>query len=312
MIVGFDVGGTNARALLIDPSTGDVLDSALASSAGDGPHLVATLAGLVDEMRTGSGHPVDAAGLGVAGLAHRSGVVRYSPNLPNLVEFPIGPELERALGVPVNVGNDATAGTWAEARLGAGRGSDNFAFVALGTGIGTGFVLDGRLVQGASGFAGESGHMVVDAHGPEHITGQRGPWEYFASGTALGRMGREAADAGRFDRGRVLAGSAEAITGHHVAGAAAVGDPGALLGLDGFCREVARGVANLVLVLDLERIVLGGGLADIGEPLRSGVETWLGELLVGADHRPTVEVVLAELGPDASALGAGLMAADLL
>ena len=86
----------------------------------------------------------------------------------------------------------------------------------------------------------------------------------------------------------------------------------ATLVLDGFCREVARGVANLVLVLDLERIVLGGGLADIGEPLRSGVGTWLGELLVGADHRPTVEVVLAELGPDASALGAGLMAADLL
>ncbi len=81
---------------------------------------------------------------------------------------------------------------------------------------------------------------------------------------------------------------------------------------DEFCRQVALGVANLVLIFDPERIVLGGGLIDIGEPLRAGVDRWLAELLLGAEHRPAVEVVLAELGSDANALGAGLLAAELV
>ena len=274
MIVGIDVGGTNARALLVDPSTGSVHGRGRASSGGDGPALVRSIVGLVDDLR--GGETVDAVGLGIAGLADRTGTLRYSPNLPDLLGYPIGPELEEAVGVPVTVGNDATMATLAEARLGAGRGSDHFGLVTLGTGIGTGFVLGGRLLEGANGFAGESGHAVIDAHGPTHITGQQGPWEYFASGSALGRMGREAASV-----------------------------------FDGFCREVARGVANLVLILDLGRMVIGGGLTGIGEPLRSGVDRHLADQLLGAEHRPAVEVRLAELGDDAGALGAALRAAGL-
>jgi glucokinase len=312
MLVGFDIGGTKALALLMDPATGAIVDRGRESSAGTGPVLIETLVGIIAGLEQRNDTEVEAIGLGVAGLAHRSGVVRYSPNLPDLVEFPIGPELERAVGVPVTVGNDATAGTWAEAMLGAGRGASDFAFVALGTGIGTGFVVDGRLVTGANGFAGESGHMVVDAHGPPHRTGQRGPWEYFASGSALGRMGREAAAEGRFDVGPTLAGSIEAITGYHVADALLEGDEQAVVIFDEFCRQVALGMANLVVIFDPQRIVIGGGLTNIGEPLRAGVDRWLAELILGGEHRPPVEVVLAELGSDANALGAGLLAAELI
>jgi len=310
MIVGFDVGGTNARGLLIDEASLAVVDRVRASSAGDGPVVLQTLVDLVGELAQRNDATVDAVGLGVAGLAHRSGVVRYSPNLPELVEYPLGTELSKRLGVPVVVMNDASAGTWSEAKLGAGRGADDFSFVALGTGIGTGFVVDGRLVQGANGFAGESGHMVVDAHGPAHITGQRGPWEYFASGSALGRMGREAATAGEFDAGIELAGGIEAITGFHVADALANGDATATKIFDEFCREVARGCANLVVIFDPQRIVIGGGLTGIGEPLRRGVDDWLNDLLLGSDHRPRIEVALAELGDEAGALGAALAAID--
>jgi glucokinase len=312
MLAGFDVGGTKVLGLLIDPSTGSVIGRERASSAGDGPELVATIAGLADDLGARSSTRIQAVGLGVAGLARRSGVVRYSPNLPDLIEFPMADRLRERLGVPVALGNDATVGTLAEARYGAGRGVSDFIFVNLGTGIGTGFVVDGRLLTGANGFAGESGHMVVDAHGPEHLTGRRGPWEYFASGDALGRMGREAAAAGRFGSGRERAGSVDAITGVQVAEAVADGDAEAVAILDEFCREVARGAANLVLVLDPQRLVLGGGLVGIGEPLRAGVDRWLHDLLVGADHRPRIEVRLAELGSDANALGAGLLARELL
>lgn len=312
MLVGFDIGGTKALGLLIDPGTGEIVDRDRESSTGDGTRLVETLAGMFSGFERRNRVRIDAVGLGIAGLAHRSGVVRYSPNLPTLVEFPLGPELERAVGVPVRVGNDATAGTWAEARLGAGRGASDLVFVALGTGIGTGFVVDGRLVAGAHGFAGEAGHMVVDAEGPTHRTGQKGPWEYFASGSALGRMGREAAHSGRFDRGVELAGSVDSITGYDVADAVHEGDGQARLIFDEFCRQVALGAANLVLIFDPQRMVIGGGLVDIGEPLREGIDRWLARLLLGAEHRPRVEVVLAELGTDAIGLGAGLLAAELV
>ena len=310
MLIGIDVGGTKASALLVDPATDAIVDRELTSSDGDGPTLVGKLAAMAGSLRERSPTPVSAVGLGIAGLAERSGTVAWSPNLRGAVGHPVGPDLERALGLPVAVGNDATTATLAEARLGAGRGCDDFALITLGTGIGGGFVLGGRLQQGAHGFSGEPGHMVVSADGPVHVTGQRGPWEYYASGSALGRLGSEAASAGAFDRGVALAGSPDAVTGFHVVEAMADGDPQAASVFDRWCTEVARGVANLVVLLDLQRVVLGGGLAEVGEPLRAGVDSAMGGLVAGADSRPPVEVVLAQLGADAGALGAALLAGD--
>ncbi len=310
MILGFDVGGTNARALLINPDTGLVQDRDRESSAGTGAVLVATLLGMVARIRDRNDVTIKAIGLGVAGLAHQSGVVYYSPNLPQLVEYPLGTELADALDLPVVVMNDATAGTWAEAKFGAGRGAKDFILATLGTGIGSGFVSGGRLLHGANGFAGESGHMIVDANGPTHHTGQQGPWEYFASGSALGRLGQAQAAVGHFPVALHLAGSVAEIDGFTVAAARAQGDERAVQIFDGFCKHVARGLANLAMVLDPSRVILGGGLTDIGEPLRDGVDRWLSELLLGAAHRPKIEVVMAELGDDAGALGAALWALE--
>ena len=308
MIIGIDVGGTKASALLVDANSAAVVDRDRVSSAGRGPALVAALASLVAALQDRSPEPVEAVGLGIAGLTDRSGTLTWSPNLPGAVGHPVGPDLERTVGLPVTVGNDATVATLAEARFGAGQGCDDLALVTLGTGIGGGFVLGGHLQQGAHGFSGEPGHMVVDAGGPVHLSGLRGPWEHYASGTALGRLGSEAAMAGIFDRGVALAGSPDAITGFHVVEAMTAGDPQAAAVFHRWCTEVARGVANLIVLLDLSRVVLGGGLAEVGEPLRDGVATALVDLLPGAGARPPVEVVLAQLGADAGAVGAALLA----
>ena len=308
MILGFDVGGTNARALLIDPATGAISDRDRESSAGPGPVLLETLLRMIDRMQKHNNIKLEAVGLCVAGLAHRSGVIHYSPNLPELIEYPLGTELAERTGLDVVVMNDATAATWAEGRLGAGRGSDDFMLVTLGTGIGSGFVCGGRLLHGHNGFAGESGHMVVDANGPTHHTGQQGPWEYYASGTALGQIGRSQAQIGLFPSALTLAGSVAAITGFTVAEALSRGDKEAERIFDGFCRQVAVGLANLVMIFDPERVVLGGGLTDIGEPLRAGTAQWLDKLTLGGEYRPPVDIVMAELGDDAGALGAALWA----
>jgi glucokinase len=311
MIVGIDVGGTKASALLVDAGSVAVVDRERTSSVGDGPTLVTALAALVTALRDRSPGPVAAVGLGIAGLADRAGTVTWSPNLPGAVGYPVGPELERAVGLPVTVGNDSTAATLAEAKFGAGQGCDDLAMVTLGTGIGGGFVLGGRLQWGAHGFSGEPGHMMVDGSGPVHLTGHRGPWEYYASGNALGRLGSEAAASGAFNRGLIRAGSPDAVTGYHVVEALADGDLEATAVFNRWCVEVARGVANLIVVLDVSRVVLGGGLAEVGEPLRDGVAKALVGLLPGAGARPPVDVVLARLGPDAGAIGAALLTVDL-
>ena len=312
MIVGIDVGGTKALGLLVDPDDGRIVARTKKSSHGSGDELVARLTEIVLGLSERSPMPVQSVGLGIAGLAARNGVVRYSPNLPNLVEFPVGQLLAETTQTNVITINDATAGTWAEAKLGAGRGTDDFAYVALGSGIGTGFVAGGHLLLGANGFAGESGHMTVDASGPAHITGEPGPWEYFASGNGLGRLGREAASADTFPAAAALVNNINEIRSEHVVETLNQGDPTAAEIFDGFCREAARGIANLILILDSSRVVIGGGLAEVGEPLRSGIDDWLQRLLLGSEHRPRVEVVLATFGSESGALGAALVAADPL
>ena len=295
MLAGIDVGGTKAAGVLVDSGSGTVVHSARAPSNGSGPELVATLVDIVRTLSARSEKPISAVGLAIAGLVERSGVVRWSPNLPSAVDHPVASEVSQALGLPVTTVNDATAAALAESRLGAGRGCDDFALVTLGTGIGAGLVSGGRLLYGAHGFAGEPGHSVIIADGPTHVTGQDGPWEFFASGNALGRMGREAK---------------VGTTGEEVVEALAAGNHLAAKVFDSWCLEVARGLVNLIVILDLERVILGGGLASVGEPLRAGVETRLGQLLPGACSRPPVGVFLAELGDEAGARGAALLAEE--
>ncbi len=151
--------------------------------------------------------------------------------------------------------------------------------VTLGTGIGGGAVVGGRLMLGAHGFAGEIGHMVLDPHGPPCPCGKRGCWERFASGTGLGRLAREAAQAGRLDEVvRLAGGDPEAVRGEHVTAAALAGDPGALEVMDTFAWWLALGLANLANALDPSVIVLGGGViaahAAVMGPVRRAFASW--------------------------------------
>ncbi|MDP6894710.1 MAG: ROK family protein [Acidimicrobiales bacterium] len=311
-VIGIDIGGTSARAIVLDPSSFKIKKQLTVTSSDNGRELVHIIKSLVEELEKSTNQSFPTLGLGIAGLAHRSGIVKYSPNLPDLIEFPITTEIENELGIPVVIGNDATVGTIAEWKIGAGKGSDNFTLVTLGTGIGTGFVIDGRLILGNNGFAGEAGHMTIDVNGPVHITGQRGPWEYFASGNALNRIVQQEASKGTYPWGVNEAGNWKNVTSKHLASGIKDLELDSLRILDHFCHEVSKGLINLVLLLDLERIVLGGGVSEIGEPLRSGVEKWIERTLIGSGHRPKIEVKLAELGSNAGAIGAALSTTDLL
>lgn len=309
--VGLDVGGTKVLAVALDVD-GTVVAERRVPTPRDADGLVGAMVGVVAELRIeadGRGYQVVAVGAGVPGLVTRDGALRFAPNLPGVVEVAVAERGRAATGLPWQVDNDATAALWAEHLLGAARGAGHVALVALGTGIGGGLLLDGGLIRGAHGFAGEIGHVVVDVAGVACPCGRRGCWERYASGSGLGRLGREAAEAGHGARLAALAGGDPlAIRGEHVTAAALEGDPGALAVVDTFADWFAIGLANLVHVLDVERCVVAGGLAAAGEVLLAPIRRAFGRRVVAPDHRPPVAIVAAELGPRAGAVGAALLA----
>ncbi len=311
MYGGLDIGGTKVLGLAVSPE--DPLTPVATrrtTTVNEGDALIASMIEVINGLEADCGTSFSAVGVGIAGLVESTGVLKYSPNIDAVIDLDVRHRLRAELRRPVVVDNEATAAAWAESQYGAARGAHHVALVALGTGVGTGFVLNGRLYRGWNGFAGESGHMTIEVSGPEHVTGASGPWEYYASGTGLGRLARQAGERGDFDSAVAAAGSVSAIRGEHVHALVASGDPDALAVLDEFCYYTAIGVANLVHVLDPEMVVIAGGLVEIGEPLVRGVEAWTHRLVLGGAQRRPVQVVPAQLGSNASAIGAALLAAE--
>ncbi|HEY2814208.1 MAG TPA: ROK family protein [Acidimicrobiales bacterium] len=307
--VGVDVGGTKVLALAVDESGRRVGNEARRPTPQGADALLDTIVGVITEVRASAGD-VTAIGLGVPGLVDRSGRLAIGPNLPGVVDLPFRDELHSRLGLPVSVDNDATCATWAEVKLGAARGATEAFMVTLGTGIGGGVVMSGKLQRGHNGFAAEPGHMVVDPVGPPCPCGRRGCWERYASGSGLGRLARDAAESGQGHRLVELAGHPESVRGEHVARAAQEGDAEALEVFRQFGWWAALGIANLVNLLDPEIVVVGGGLVEAGELVLTPIRHAFRELVLASEHRPEVPIVPALLGSDAGAIGAALVGFD--
>ena len=287
---GVDVGGTKVLGVVVD-ETGTLLAEHRVPTPKTGDELVASMVDVVATLR--AEHDIAGLGAGVPGLVDRDSVLRFAPNLPGIVELPIGALLSEATGLSVRVDNDNTCALWGEHLLGAARDVDDAVLVGLGTGIGGGLLVDGRLARGAHGFSGEIGHMVVARGGIPCVCGRDGCWERYASGSALGRMGREAGIGER---------------GEDVTAAAIAGDATALAVFDEFADWFAVGLVNLVHVLDVSRCVIAGGLVEAGEVLIDAVRRAFAARLVAPEHRPPVEIVAAQLGERAGAIGAALLA----
>jgi glucokinase len=305
LLAGVDVGGTKVLAVAVGPAAPSqvVAELRVPTPDGEGPLLDA----VADAVRA-LGRDVAAVGVGIAGLVDKDGVLRVGPNLPGLHGVRVGDGLDRRLGLPIRVDNDASCAAWAEHLAGAARGADDAMCITLGTGIGAGLISGGELVRGAHGFAGEPGHMVVDPTGPPCPCGRTGCWERFASGSGLGRLGREAAEAGRLTNVVAMAGGeAEMVRGEHVTRAALEGDRDALAVMGRFARWVALGVANLVTLLDCSLVVIGGGLVGAGDVLLDRVRDAFGAQVMAPEHRDDVRIVPAELGERAGAIGAALL-----
>lgn len=316
-VIGVDLGGTNVRAAVVD-SDGTVLGQAkLDSRAMDGfeatlEQIVASLEAAIAESGINT-QTVGAVGMAIPGtVKDDEGLVLWSPNFKDWNGVQLrAPILER-FGVPVSMGNDANVAAFGEYTFGAGRGSRVMVMFTLGTGIGSGLIVDGKIYSGVTGTAPEMGHHIVLADGPRCSCGRYGCLEALARRDAIVDRAARKAHLGRSTMLLEMSGhDLRYITPAMIAEAAGKGDSVSIETLEETGYYIGIGVANAINILNPDKVVIGGGIAQAGdlifEPIRRTVE-------VNALYAPlqAVEIVPAALGDDAGVLGGAALALQSL
>ncbi|WP_062211651.1 ROK family glucokinase [Streptomyces sp. NBRC 109706] len=308
LTIGVDIGGTKIAAGVVDED-GSILDTSQVPTPPTPEGVIEAIAAAIKSV--GEGTSADAVGIGAAGYVDdKRATVLFAPNIRWRHEA-LKDKIEQRVGLSVVVENDANAAAWGEYRFGAGAGHDDVVCITLGTGLGGGIIIGGKLHRGRFGVAGEFGHLRVVPDGLLCGCGSQGCWEQYASGRALVRYARQRASATPENAELLLGmgdGTPEGIEGRHVSDAARQGDR---VAVDSF-RELARwagaGLADLASLFDPSAFIVGGGVSDEGDlvldPIRKSFRRWL----VGGRHRPHAQVLAAQLGGRAGLVGAADLA----
>ncbi len=306
--IGIDIGGTKIAGALVDETGAIVRETRVPTPVEDPSALVDAVVEVVNDLKTG--HEVLGAGVAMAGFidAAQSSVI-YGTNF-GWKNYPLKTEIEAKLDIPVIIENDANAAAWAEYRFGAGQGHQHMVMLTLGTGVGGAVIVDGRMLRGGFGVAGELGHMRVVPNGVECGCGQFGCIESYASGTALVRTARELVASGDPAGARLaeLAASAGELTGAQVYEAIVEGDPGACKLLADVGSWTGQAIASLSAILDPEIVVIGGGVSAAGELLLGSIREAYRKHMPAAGFRPELKIVTAEFVNDAGVVGAADLA----
>jgi glucokinase len=304
--IGINVSGTALAAALVSHE-GQVL--ARRDSTLENGDLPAQITRLVAELSDAASSPVAALGLGVPGLVNpETGRVVVSSDLPSVVRADLQTELTRATNLPITLVNDANAAAYGEYIAGAGRGSRNMFYVTIGTGIGGALILGGKLWYGDSGFAGEFGHITIDREGIECTCGNTGCLETVASAPNIVRRTHE-----RLIRDSTSSltrlGLNKNFTAADIAHAANEGDDFAMLMIERTGRYIGTAVAAVINLLNIQRIVLGGGVMDAGKLILDPIIREAGRRSFQPCFEAT-QIVAATLGQDAVPTGAAMLARD--
>ncbi len=313
LYIGIDLGGTKIAGGVWDSDALTIqVRKIIPANAHSGPDaVIQRIADLVRELAGMVNLTVEQiAGVGVAVPATfdaDAGVIFVIPNLPgNWYSKPIIPILRGLLNCPVYLVNDARAFTLAEATIGAGKGSSSCVGVTLGTGIGGGIAINGRLYLGVIGSAGEFGHHSIDMHGPPDGTGNPGGWEGMASGPAIAAMGMKAVAQGVTTQiGALVNFDLNKITPEIIAQAAESGDKVAREILQTAGTYLGVGLSNIIIILAPEKVVIGGGVLSLGKWIMEPIHAELKRRVVTVPL-DKVDVVQAALGNEAGVIGAAI------
>ena len=302
--IGIELSGAKLRAATVD-NEGVIGERREAPLQTDG--LVAQVAQLVSELRQGVNH-IEAVGIAVPGLVNRvTDHVIESRDLPLTVRQNLHAEFVEATGLRFELENDANAAAYGEFKIGAGRGSRNLFYITIGEGIGGAIILDGKLWTGASGLAGEVGHITIDTEGAECICGNTGCLETVASAPNIVRRANERLSRDTFSLSKLAMN--KDFTADDMAREAKEGDDFSLMMIERTGKYIGTGVASVINLLNIERIVLGGGVMQAGELI-------LNPIIQEAKRRAfqpsfeATEILAAVLGEDAATIGVAMLARD--
>jgi glucokinase len=307
--IGIDVGGTNVKLALIDKDGNIVYQNTVPTHAEMGyEYTVNNIKQAIHELlKETKSTAVSGIGFGFPGqVDYKSGVVKNAPNIPGWVDIPIAKMIEAEFNVPVRADNDVRCAALGELNFGAGVGCENLICITVGTGIGSGLIINGKLVRGASNAAGEIGHIKLQMHeGPMCGCGDTGCMEAFASGPSMVALAQNYIMGGKSTKYREMANSAE-ITPFILCEAAKAGDPVALTIFNKMGEYIGIGLSSVVNLLNPEKIIIGGGVADAGEFLLTPLKETLKKraMKISAD---AVQIVPAQLGNTAGVIGASLL-----
>ncbi len=315
-VLAIDLGGTKIAAAIVSGDGKITAREYWPTLAQEGPQaVIGRIISAIEHLLHQSGmelpqlHGISLAAAGALDI-HR-GIVTLSPNLPGWHDVPLRDIIREKFRTPTFLVHDATAAALGEYHFGAGRGTKNLIYVTVSTGIGGGIIINGKLYQGATGSAGEVGHMTIDVDGPKCNCGNYGCLEMFASGTAVAR---EAVRRIRLGEQSSLSGLAkgklEDITAEMVDQAARNGDSLAADILLQAARYLGIGMASLVNILNPEMIILGGGMSRMGDRLLGPVRQVINERAYPVSAQ-AVRLVTAQLGGDAEVVGAAVFAWEI-
>jgi len=301
--VGVDVGGTKVAAGLVN-AEGEIAAQIRVPMISNGTPESGLNAVLLAIAQIAPAGDVGISGIGICApgpLDPETGIILNPPNVPCWRGFPLADAVRDIHRVPVKVDNDANAAALAESRWGAGRGYRNLFYATIGTGIGTGIILDGKVYHGRTGSAGEGGHVSIDYRGPICRCGKPGGIEILASGTAIARRAQEVIEAGRKSSIIELAGVG-AISGEIVGKASENGDPLAREILFATTEMLALWLSNMVDLFDPEIIVIGGGAAAMLRLFFDQLRKRMPKFAVNP-RASEVPIVQARYGADAGIAG---------
>lgn len=308
--IGIDVGGTNIKIALVNEQGSIIYSNSIPTRAEMGYEytinsMKEAIRDLLKETKS-EASDIEGMGFGFPGqIDCQRGVVRLAPNIPGWVDVPIAEIMEKEFGITTRVDNDVRCAALGELNFGAGVGCENLICITVGTGIGSGLIINGKLVRGASNAAGEIGHIKLDiTGGPLCGCGDRGCLEAFASGPSIVAMAEEYIKGGKSTKYRELANPD--ITPYVVSEAAKQGDPVAKRIFTIMGEYIGVGLASVVNLLNPEKIIIGGGVAAAGDILMNPIKETLVKRAMPISGA-AVEVVPAQLGNTAGVIGASLL-----
>ena len=311
--IGIDIGGTSIKGAAVD-SNGRVYEKfSMPFIKGEpGEITIRKLAEIVKEYITAHGLDKKIAGIGIGSpgtLDIKNGIVNYANNL-GWNELHVADIMRETLPYPIRLTNDANAASLGEAKFGAGKSYETIIMLTLGTGVGGGIIINGKLFEGNEGKGGELGHTVVEVDGEPCTCGRKGCLEAYASATALIRETKKAMLANKRSLLWKVCPEIELVGGKTPFEAAKLGDPVANKVLDNYVKYLGEGILNFCNIFRPNVIVLSGGIANAGAFLFDKVNEYVKERNYGYKSTPEVKVVPAELGYDSGKIGAAALFFD--